>query len=227
MSLPNARYRTYIDETTVIPDDDMNGIQDEIVRAWKMSVGRAFCVKDDFLTATLDTSKWGKSEITGGTVTITTDDQASDGFGSMILTLDADGSTASASITARCPTGTRDMYYEARVRAVTFTSGTLWCGFEGSAASEDLYFHSTDGGNWFCKIGAANTDSGVAFTSTYKRLEIRRESSVATFLIDGVEVHSAAFAANVDYHNIYAGRFTSAAAAGDVRIDYVGAWIDR
>lgn len=217
MALPDSRNRTYVDGVTQIPAGDMNQLQDDDVLLSSAQLGSALLVVDDFTGSALSTGIWNSP--TGSLV----DDTASGGCGTVQLS--DSGGGAQAFSTNNLKIGTSDFRLAARIRVVSMggASSLITLQMQYSSAAGALQFFARGGGtNWQAVVdGGADHDTGVAFGTTYQKLEIRRVSGVVTFYIDGTSVYSTTPAPqSIDgLVGCYAIRVTSGTTTA--RIDYV------
>lgn len=185
MTLPISRNTTYVaDSTPAIQAADLNDMQDLLLDLTRAISGPDFHMEDEFDRAAV-TSVWWDT-ITGAP-TISTDYAA---YGVYAATLAAGvGNNYNVQHGAgSLPFRTNDLHFSARAR-ITARSGTGYailypCGGE-------LEFVANSSGNWVAQVSGVQTDTGVAYSSTYQRFDIIRKSGIAYFFIDGTLVHSA------------------------------------
>jgi hypothetical protein len=191
-----SRLTTYISGTTPkIKADDLNALQDQAALLARLTLtGRRVC-DDDFSSGTLS-AQWTITTSGGGGVSWASDD-ANDGYGANILS----GSSVSTSkilSTAKVSILTRDFYMSMRTRLASGSAYSNYFGLYSGTAANKLQFLSWSGNNLMLQINGASVDLGIPLIgSAYSELELYRVSGVLYALVNGSQVHSAAYANSI------------------------------
>lgn len=188
MALPDTRDLTAIPGTSNVPAATINSLQDQTIAEWRALRGGDLVIADDFVGPTIDASLWQSANA------VTLADYLNGGFGS--LDINPAGAATGYLTSVALPLGQLNWRLAARVRVVGTQSGTV-VGIKSGTAAEQAYFAASAGGHWFAFAGVSGNDLGVLPSANYQLLEIYRENGRVRFLIDGVEVWSAAFATTI------------------------------
>lgn len=184
-----SRYRTYVDGVTQVPAGDMNGIQDDEIETNNTLIGSYVLHLDDFMGSAIDTGKW---VITGGAST--TADNTNGGYGAAQFTT-SDGTVPNINTNAMA-IGAVDFVFEARVRVSSMGGAGSYfeIGVQDGVTKTVLFRAQNGAANWQARDdfdgSIGNTDSAVAYLSTYQKLKIRRTSGLYEWLINDAVVYS-------------------------------------
>lgn len=184
------------------------------------AVGTNLLVSDDFLGTTF-TQNWTVS----GTGTVATVADSANGANGAVKLTNGGGGAVSL-IGAPLAIGTADLIMNVRLRVVTAANGNSLIGISGASGSLRLIWDNVVDGNWYYQLdGATAVTTGVAFSSTYQLLTIRRTSGTVYFYINGTLVYSGAYATSLTGSSFTL--LVNADPTTDVRIDYAKMWADR
>lgn len=190
-------------------------------------VSSDFYFEDDFFGSALNTGLWNSAP---------TGLAFNDGTNSIAEAMGyAKLSAASASRDLNTPSGgglfsTVDFRFCAKVKTPTMTTAgaVVHIGLEDSGGILKYGFEAVKGSNgdrWYATSNGSRHDSGVAWGSSYQRLEIKRTSGHFYFLIDEVAVYDEAVVSNDLV--IISFLVEDLSATSTAYIDYVKMWAAR
>ncbi len=190
-----------------------------------LSSSYSFSVNEQFTGDDVIKGVWITTATSTGSAMAVVDDAAAGGFGALRHTLVTTGGQNYVK-TQPMPILTKDFMFSAHVRKTALVTGSTYVAGINGAASGSCYFAAYDGGNLQAHVDGIDNATGVALTTTYKLLEIRRKSGVVTFYVDGTSVYSAAFATSIAAH--WATSFLdSSAGAAVVFVDDINVGVAR
>lgn len=222
MSLPDSRNTTYVaGGPPTVKAADLNAMQDNHVDQWRALRGNDFLIADDFTGSSIDTSKWIVTDPSSKFTLI--DVPGSYGNLHFISTVNAGSSIQTRNLYL----GLNDFRTAARLFNPQFGGGVSTVSY-GVLASVNRAYFDRNSGNWRVSLNGSFHATGVAVSAaSFQLLEIRRESGLFQFLIDGVLVYSEALAMSLDSSALTVSASRDTSGTTQLDIDHVKLWARR